>query len=123
MNGAPLLRGVEAMIATSFGDSHCPVCRAALWAPESETIGSRKCPRCGAELYVLVGSDRPRFFLRRPDQSPYGFLAALAAPLYGVSAEEMETMLRGADALDLVEFVIEVEEAMKGGGRRAGVEP
>jgi hypothetical protein len=103
------------MAGTSGGDNRCPVCRAALWAPESETIGCKKCPRCGAELCVLVGSDRPRFFLRRPDQSPYSFLAALAGRLYGASAEEMEVMLKGADALDLVEIVMEVEEALKSG--------
>jgi hypothetical protein len=55
------------------------------------------------------------FFLQHPGQSQYSFLAALAAPLYGTSAEELEAGLKGADSLDLVEFVMEIEEAMKSG--------
>src|SRR5438552_14855683 len=54
---------------TSAGDNHCPACRAALWAPEDETIGQRSCPRCGAELWALVGAGGPMFFLRRPGES------------------------------------------------------
>jgi hypothetical protein len=55
------------------------------------------------------------FFLQQPGQSEYGFLAALAAPLYGVPAEELETGLKHADSLDLVEVVLELEEAMRSG--------
>ena len=72
------------------GDNRCPLCRAALWAPDTEAIGSRRCPRCGAELWVLVGADGPAFYLRQPGQSRASFLAALAGPLYGMSEEEME---------------------------------
>ncbi|HJZ57062.1 MAG TPA: hypothetical protein VKE74_18980 [Gemmataceae bacterium] len=97
------------------GDNRCPVCRAALWAPDSETIGRRDCPRCGAELWALVGSDGPMFFLRRPGESECCFLAALVGRLDGVSAEEMEVGLKTADRLDLVEIVMEVEEAIRSG--------
>ena len=97
------------------GVNHCPVCRAALWAPNSETIGRRDCPRCGAELWALAGSDGPMFFVRRSGESECRFLAALAGPLFGVSAEEMEVGLTSADHLDLVEFVLEVEEALRPG--------
>jgi hypothetical protein len=55
------------------------------------------------------------FFLRRPGQSPYRFLAELAGPLDGVSADEMEAMLKRADALDLVEVVMDVEAAIRSG--------
>jgi hypothetical protein len=97
------------------GDNCCPVCQAALWAPDSEVIGQRSCPRCSAELWVLGGSAGPLFFLRRPGQSRYRFLAALAAPLYGLPADKLEIGLMGADSLDLVEAVWEIEEAMRSG--------
>lgn len=97
------------------GDSRCPVCRAALWAPDSESIGHKTCPRCRAELWALAGSSGPLFFPRRHGESRYSFLAALAGPLYGMSAEEMEPGLASADCLDLVEIVMDVEEAMRAG--------
>jgi hypothetical protein len=62
---------------------------------------------------VLVGAADPVFFIRQPGQTSSGFLAALAGSLYGTSAEEMEVMLKGADSLDLVEIVMEIEEAMR----------
>jgi hypothetical protein len=52
------------------------------------------------------------FFLRRRDQSECSFLAALAAPLFRTSADKLEAALKSADRLDLVEFVMDVEEAM-----------
>jgi hypothetical protein len=97
------------------GDNRCAVCRAALAAPDIETLGPKTCPRCGAELWALIGSDGPLFFLRRPDESEFGFFASLAGPLYGTSAEQIEAVLRNADHLDLVELIMEVEEAMRSG--------
>jgi hypothetical protein len=91
------------------------VCAAALWAPDNQTVGRKRCPRCGADLWVLAGADGPVFFVRQPGQSRYQFLAALAGPLQGVPVEEMEVALRGADSLDLVELVLEIEEALKAG--------
>lgn len=95
------------------GDGRCPVCRAALWAAEAGPVGQQACPRCGAELWALVGSGRPLFFPRRPGETDRAFLARLAAPLYGGSAEEIEATLRGADRLDLVEFVMELEQSLR----------
>jgi hypothetical protein len=91
------------------GDNRCPLCRAALWAPDTEAIGSKSCPRCGAELWVLVGSDGAVFFIRQSGQSKSSFLATLA----GMSAEEMAKMLKGADSLDLVEIVLEIEAKLR----------
>ncbi|MCI0378742.1 MAG: hypothetical protein L0215_14130 [Gemmataceae bacterium] len=96
---------------TRFGDNRCPVCRTALWAPDSDTISTKKCPRCGAELWVLVGSKGPVFFARPPGQTKRQFLAALGAAIYGTTPEEMETQLKDADSLDIVEFVMELEDA------------
>jgi hypothetical protein len=106
------------------GENHCPVCRAALWADAAEVIAPRKCPRCGAELWVLVGANAPLFFVRQPGQSPHRFLAALAAPLDGTPVEQLEAALTSMDSLDLVEFVMEVEGDLRAGrfeGLRAGL--
>lgn len=89
--------------------NHCPVCQAALWAPAAETIGTRQCPRCSAELWALQFSEAPAFFVRSPGQALPEFLAALM----GITATEMEAALRGADDLDLVELVLDVEETLR----------
>jgi hypothetical protein len=94
---------------TFFGRKRCPLCGAALWAP-NEAIGSRMCPRCGAELWVLLGSDGPLFFVRQPDQTKYSFLASLL----GLSEDQVVEMLRRADSLDLVEIVMDIEDRLKG---------
>src|SRR5689334_6724541 len=98
---------------TSLGDNRCPLCRAALWAPYTATIGSKTCPRCGAELWVLVMPDGLVFCIRQPGQSKSAFLAGLAGPLYGVTADEMEEIVRGADSLDVVELVMDIEDKLK----------
>jgi hypothetical protein len=62
-----------------------------------------------------MGSDGPMFFMRRAGQTQLRFLATLAAPLYGASADEQEVGLRSADHLDLIELVTEIEEALRPG--------
>jgi hypothetical protein len=96
-----------------LADDHCPLCRAALWAPSGPAVGTKACPRCGAELWVLAGADGPSFHVRQPGQSPRSFLAALAASVYGESATDVERRLQGADSLDLVELVLEIEAHFK----------
>jgi hypothetical protein len=92
--------------------NRCPLCKTALCAPEIEAIGSKKCPRCGAELWVLVGSDTSVFFLRLPGQTMHSFLASLLGPLYGLEENKAEEVLKRADSLDLVELVMEIEDKM-----------
>jgi len=58
---------------------------------------------------VLVASDGPAFYLRQTGQNKSSFLAALS----GVSADEMEKVLKGADSLDLVEIVMDIEEKLR----------
>jgi hypothetical protein len=93
--------------------NRCPVCRAALGAPGSESLGQAQCPRCGAELWVLGFSQGPAFFPRRPGQTLYDLLAALAGPQLGFSASEIEQALKGSDELDVVEFLADVEDVMR----------
>ena len=99
------------------GDNRCPLCRAALWAPDDKVVATKKCPRCGADLWVLVVLDGPVFFLRQPGQTRIAFLAALTAPLLGKSEEEMTVVLEGADSLDIVELIMDIEDALRSGRR------
>jgi hypothetical protein len=61
-------------------------------------------------LWVLGES---LFFVRQPGQSGHQFLAELAGRLYGTSAPEMARTLENADSLDLVEIVMEIEDAIR----------
>jgi hypothetical protein len=49
------------------------------------------------------------FFPRRPGQSESDFLAALLAPVYGVSPQQMEAGLKGADRFDLLEMIMDLD--------------
>jgi hypothetical protein len=90
--------------------NRCPVCRAALAAPGCEPLDATRCPRCSAELWVLDFAEGPAFFPRRPGQTVYDLLAALVGTQLGLSAGQIEEVLRSADRLDVVEFLAEVEE-------------
>jgi hypothetical protein len=101
---------LEGSVMTSAGaQDGCPVCRTALATLCSEPIAERRCPRCWAELWALALPSGPKFFIRRPGQSPAEFLAALVGPALGLSATEIASFLRDADLLDMVEFLAEVE--------------
>jgi hypothetical protein len=105
--------------------NRCPFCRTALWggAPgadvhrvASKLVGRKRCPRCGADLWVVAFTDGAMFFIRQRNESLQAFLTSLAAlisPKVRLSAAEIEAALGRMDALDLVEFVMEVEEAMQ----------
>jgi hypothetical protein len=91
------------------------LCRASLWAEVCQPLGHKRCPRCGAEQWVVGFSQGPAFFLRRPGESLYDLLAALAGPQLGLSASEIKAALKDADQFDVVEFVSEVEEVVRSG--------
>jgi hypothetical protein len=91
----------------------CPACRAALWTPASEPVGQRRCPRCGADLWILMLSRGPVFFPRRQGESLADLLFALGGPALGTCARELEEVLQGADHLDVVEILSDLEEALR----------
>jgi hypothetical protein len=98
----------------------CPVCRAALSAPADTPFGPARCPRCGGELWFVVFSVGPVFFIRRPGESVYHLLAGLAWPEGGRTAEQAEEVFRAADSLDVVEMLMEVEARILGGDHERG---
>jgi hypothetical protein len=95
--------------------NRCAVCGAALWAEDGELLGHKRCPRCGAELWVVSFSEGPAFFPRRPGESLHDLLAELGGPQLGLSPRAIEAALKDADHFDVLEFVSEVEEAVRTG--------
>jgi len=91
----------------------CPACRAVLWAPDSELAGQQRCPRCDADLWVLLFSRGPMFFPRRPGESLGDLLIALGGPEMGACPGDVEALLSGADHLDVVELLWELEEGLR----------
>lgn len=108
-------------MASAGAHDGCPICRTALAAAPSEPIAERRCPRCEAGLWVLALPSGPTFFVRRPGQSAAEFLAALAGPGLGLSAPDIASFLRGADSLDMVEFMEELEAASELSSNRRDV--
>ena len=89
----------------------CPACRTALAGLHSEAIAEEQCPRCEADLWALALPSGPVFFVRRPGQSAAEFLDALVGPGLGLSHADLVSSLQGADSLDLVELMVEIETA------------
>jgi hypothetical protein len=58
----------------------------------------------------------PAFFPRRQGESLADLLVALGGPALGTCASELEAVLQGADPLDVVEILWEVEEALRESG-------
>ena len=81
---------MEGSVGLTGARGSCPVCQAALWAPALGLVGQRRCPRCGAELWVLLFSCGPVFFPCRPGESLCDILIALGGPVLGTCACELE---------------------------------
>jgi len=88
----------------------CPVCRATLPSPK-DICGETRCPRCSGQLWHLVFASDPAFFVQHTGETIYDLLAAVAGD--GFSAAEIESVLRDADALDMAEFLSEIEDTVR----------
>jgi hypothetical protein len=89
----------------------CPACRTALAGLQPEAIVEERCPRCEADLWALALPSGHVFFIRRPGQSAAEFIGGLVVPGIGVSDLDVGSYLQGADSLDLVELMVEIETA------------
>jgi hypothetical protein len=99
--------------------NECPACGAALWAPDN-AWGEKQCPRCFAELWFVPFSGGRFFFVRRQGESLAEFLCTLVAPAMERTPAELEQVIRKSDSLELVELVMEIEEAMESRFGRVG---
>ena len=96
-------------MASTIERGSCPVCRTILSAELSEPIAERQCPRCEACLWAVAFPAGTVFFVRPPGQSVTDLLALLAGPALGISPRDIDALLRGADSLDIVEFLSELD--------------
>jgi hypothetical protein len=99
--------------------NECPACGASLWAP-SGPWGEEQCPRCFTQLWFVPFSGGQFFFVRREGESLEEFLCALVGPAMKLTPAELEQVIRKTDSLDLVELVMEIEEAIESGLGRVG---
>ena len=60
----------------------------------------------------MLGSG-PTFFVQRPSETIYDLLADLGSSRHGFTATELERTLRHADALDVAEFLLEIEDVAR----------
>jgi hypothetical protein len=88
----------------------CPVCRASLPSPK-ELYSVTSCPRCDAQLWLLAFASGTTFFVRRAGEAIYDLLSDLAGDR--LSADEIESILRDADALEVAELLSEIEDAIR----------
>lgn len=91
----------------------CPVCRTALAGIGSEPVEEQRCPRCGADLWALALPSGPTLFVRRPGQSAAEFIDALVGPVLGAAGTGILSPTEGADSLDLLELMAEIEAAWR----------
>ena len=75
--------------------------------------GESQCPRCDAQLWHLVPPSRATFFVRRKGESIYDLMAAVLGARLGLTAKDMENVLKEADSLDVVELLMDLEDALR----------
>ncbi|HKQ38335.1 MAG TPA: hypothetical protein VJ063_09670 [Verrucomicrobiae bacterium] len=85
-----------------------PGCRTILPTPTSG-YGETQCPRCEGQLWHLALVAGPPFFVRRPSDTIYDLMAAVADPSRELTAAHMETLLKDADSFDVVELLSDFE--------------
>jgi acyl carrier protein len=99
--------------------NHCPVCGAHVCVEPSATTGDAPCPRCGQLLWFIHLPPQARFYRHEvvsPERQRQGeaIIKRICENL-GVNREQVtfDTSFQedvGADSLDIVELVMELEE-------------
>ncbi|MEM9660399.1 MAG: phosphopantetheine-binding protein [Planctomycetota bacterium] len=97
--------------------NRCPVCLASIVIEPSSVFGDAVCPRCGSLLWFLNLPTEARVFERSDSDEVRNRVAAIVARQLGVDprrVEENEALLNGlgADSLDVVELVMDLEEEL-----------
>lgn len=88
--------------------NHCPICAADVCIEPSIPVGDAPCPKCGHLLWFVDGAHGPCFFDAEK-------LARQLAERLGVAKERVTLNTSfiddvGADSLDIVELIMELEE-------------
>ena len=93
----------------------CPRCLADVIVERSVLIGDATCPRCGQLLWFIQTGDTVRLFDAHPSQRIKDRVVEIVANQLGVDRETIANNPAlfndvGADSLDVVELVMELEE-------------
>ena len=100
----------------------CPSCDARLSASPHRVCAQMRCPRCRAELWVILAKSGPHFLPRRGDVGLEEYVADLVAAHVAARAPrgDVITLLReghapelNLDSVDYVELVLEIEDALE----------
>src|SRR5688572_13787489 len=100
----------------------CPACDARLGASPHRVCAEMRCPRCRAELWVILAKSGPHFLPRRGDVGLEECVADLVASHLAARAPrgDVITLLRDGhapelnlDSVDYVELVLEIEDALE----------
>src|SRR5687767_231136 len=101
---------------TPEGDpGQCPICGKDVCVEPSILFGDATCPNCGSLLWFLTLKGETRVFERSKANPIRDRVIQLVAEQLGVDPEKIAGDLRfqnelGADSLDLVELVMELED-------------
>jgi acyl carrier protein len=95
--------------------NHCPVCNAAVCIDPSPLFGDATCPNCGSLLWFLNVPPPSRVFERSRAHDIRARAIDIVAQQLGIdprSITEKPSFINdlGADSLDVVELVMELEE-------------
>jgi acyl carrier protein len=91
--------------------NRCPVCKKALEIEPSLPFGDAPCPHCGCLLWFVTSASGTRYFRAEVASRARKRLAEIL----GIDEESIRDFPRtlnelGADSLDLVELVMELED-------------
>jgi hypothetical protein len=95
--------------------NHCPVCDANVCIDPSPLFGDATCPNCGSLLWFLNVERQSHVFDRSRSRGIRDRVIAIVARQLGVNPDEIAEDTSfvtdlGADSLDTVELVMELEE-------------
>ena len=95
--------------------NHCPVCNADVCIDPSPLFGDATCPKCGSLLWFLNLEAHARVFERTRSDTIRDRVIQIVAEQLGVDPVDINERTSlvnelGADSLDTVELVIELEQ-------------
>lgn len=100
--------------------NHCPICGASVCIEPSQPFGDAPCPSCGHLLWFLNFGSEQRLFLPPKSRTIRERVLQFLAEQLGVSRSSLDAdnppvLVNdlGADSLDLVELVMELEEELE----------
>lgn len=100
--------------------NRCPICRKNVMIEVSLLFGDATCPNCGSLLWYLRTASSPRFYPYDQAEGIRNRVAEFIAEQLGVERSKVTGDLSivkselGADSLDAVELVMELEEEFDG---------